>query len=703
MRTAPGVTAWRRWQPIERIGGYVPGGRATYPSSVLMLAVPARLAGVDDLIIATPPRGDGSISPEVLVAARIGGVDRVLKAGGAQAIAALAFGTDSVPAVDKIFGAGNAWVTAAKRAVSGRVAIDLPAGPSECIVLADRTADAEHVALDLLAQSEHGPDSIAVVVSDDPDLLDAVEDALPRLAASLATGERAIDTIERHGAAVLVADLDAGLEVINEVAAEHVSLQCDGADALAARVRNAGAIFIGPWSPVAAGDYATGTNHILPTGTAARAWSGVGVESFGRWIELQRLTPAGARGVSVTVSAIAAAEGLPAHAASVLARAERAGSAPSADDVIELFRRPDPVVPYPAEPSDEELAGRAGIPVSSVVRADMNTLGGGPLPAVARALDGFDGRRATEYGDLAYVRLREALGARLRRRPAPDRAGRGSRRADPAGHDPGGQGRAMRSSSPRPPLRCSPWRLGWPAPASSTCRATELACRQPVSEIRALAEREAARLVWLCTPNNPTGDAYPLDEVRALADGLPSLVCIDEVYLEFGEESIGAAPGSTSAIQLQDELPNVLVLRSLSKSHGMAGARVGYLVVADALADRFDGVRLPLSIGSPSEAIALAALAAEDEATERRRAVIGARDRLSRLLGELGCEVLPSVTNSVAFRPTIAAADADAALLARGVAVRRYEAGPMAGWLRATARLEPEEGRLLDALKEVMS
>ncbi len=215
VRTAPGVIAWRRWQPIERVGGYVPGGRATYPSSVLMLAVPARLAGVDELIIATPPRRDGSISPAVLVAARIGGVDRILKAGGAQAIAALAFGTDSIPAVDKIFGAGNAWVTAAKRAVSGRVAIDLPAGPSECIVLADRTADAELVALDLLAQSEHGPDSVAIVVSDDPDLLDAVEAALPRLAAGLATGERALETIGRHGAAVLVADLDAGLEVIN--------------------------------------------------------------------------------------------------------------------------------------------------------------------------------------------------------------------------------------------------------------------------------------------------------------------------------------------------------------------------------------------------------------------------------------------------------------------------------------------------------
>jgi histidinol dehydrogenase len=702
VRTAPGVTAWRRWQAIERVGGYVPGGRATYPSSVLMLAVPARLAGVDELIVATPPRPDGSISPAVLVAARIGGVDRVLKAGGAQAIAALAFGTETVKAVDKLFGAGNAWVTAAKRAVSGRVAIDLPAGPSECIVLADDTADPELVALDLLAQSEHGPDSVAVVVSTDPVLLDAVEAALPGLAADLATGERALDTIGRHGAAVLVADLDAGLDLINDVAAEHVSLQCDGADGLATSVRNAGAIFIGPWSAVAAGDYATGTNHVLPTGAAARAWSGIGVESFGRWIELQRLSPSGARRVSETVDAIAVAEGLPAHAASVRARAERAGSDHVVDDVIELFRRPEAVTPYPAEPSDEELAARAGIPVRSVVRADMNTLGGGPLRAVAHALDGFDVGRTTEYGDLAYVRLRAALGDRLGIEP---------RRIVPgAGADELirlvttqvlGAGDAVVIPTPTFAMFAVEARLAG-ARVIALPR-TELACRQPVGEIRMLAERETARLVWLCTPNNPTGDAYPLDEIRALADGLPALLCVDEVYLEFGEESIGAPPKSTSAIQLQEELPNVLVLRSLSKSHGMAGARVGYLVVADALAERFDGVRLPLSVGSPSEAIALAALAAEDEAAERRREVIAARDRLSGLLADLGCEVLPSVTNSVAFRPTVAAADADAALLARGVAVRRYETGPMAGWLRATARLEPEESRLLDALKEVMS
>ncbi|MGH2383618.1 MAG: histidinol dehydrogenase, partial [Candidatus Limnocylindria bacterium] len=382
VRTAPGVSAWRRWQPIERAGGYVPGGRAAYASSVLMLAVPARLARVDELVIATPPERDGSVSPAVLVAARIGGVDRILRAGGAQAIAALAFGTESIPAVDKIFGAGNAWVTAAKRAVSSHTAIDLPAGPSECVILADRTADADLVALDLLAQSEHGPDSVAIVISPDASVLDAGATALPRQAAGLATGERALDTIARHGASVLCADLTEGVEIVNAVAAEHVSLQCAGADVLAGAVRNAGAIFIGPWSPIAAGDYATGTNHVLPTGAAARAWSGVGVESFGRWIQVQRLSAAGARGISPTVEAIAAAEGLPAHAASVRARADRAVSTAERDDVADLLRRPEPVTPYPAEPSDEALAARAGIDVVDVVRADMNTLGGGPLPAV---------------------------------------------------------------------------------------------------------------------------------------------------------------------------------------------------------------------------------------------------------------------------------------------------------------------------------
>lgn len=702
VRTAPGITAWRRWSPLERAGAYVPGGRAAYASSVLMVGIPAALAGVEELVIATPPNADGSVAPGILAAARIAGVRRILRAGGAQAVAALAFGTSSVPRVDKIFGAGNAYVTAAKRLVADRVAIDLPAGPSECVVLADGGADPEIVALDLLAQAEHGPDSVAIVVSQDPAFLAAVDDALPRVASGVATAERALETLARHGRAVLVPDLGVGMEVVNAVAAEHVSLQCADARSLAPSVRHAGAVFIGPWSAIAGGDYATGTNHVLPTGGAARAWSGIGVEAFGRWTEVQEVTEAGVRALAPTVSVIASAEGLPLHGASVVARAERAGAETSEDDSIDLLRRPEPVSAYPAEPSDVELAARAGIRPDAVTRADMNTLGGGALPGAVAALAAFDGARVSEYGDLAYVRLRAALA---------DRLGVAPRRIVPgAGADElirlvttaaVGSGDAVLVPTPTFAMFAVEAQLAG-ARVVAVPRSDPQA-RQTAGELRAAAEREAARLVWLCTPNNPTGDLYPLDEIRSLADGLPALVCVDEVYLEFGEDSLGVASESTSAIQLQDGLPNLLVLRSLAKSHGLAGARAGYLVVPEGLADRFDAIRLPLSLGAPSEAMALAVLADEATARERRVAVIAARDRLAATLDRLGCRVLPSVTNFVAFRPARQEAPAvDEALLARGVAVRRYDSGPMAGWLRATARLEPEEGRLLAALEEVL-
>ncbi|CAN5739980.1 histidinol dehydrogenase [soil metagenome] len=316
----PGVRAWRRFVPLRRAGGYVPGGRAALASSVVMLGVPAKLAGVEEMSIASPPGRDGGVTPAILVAARMVGISRVLKAGGAQAIAALAYGSQSVPRVDRIFGAGGAWVTAAKRAVSSDVSIDLPAGPSECVVLADADANARWVAHDLLAQAEHGPDSVAVLVTDSAPFADAVEACLPAAAAGLATAADALETLHRFGRSVIVSSLPEGLKVVEAIAPEHVSVQCAGAPELAAQVRSAGAVFIGGWSPVAAGDYATGTNHVLPTGGAARAWSGVGVEAFGHWVTVQEVTPEGVRALASTVRTLADAEGLPAHAASVEAR-----------------------------------------------------------------------------------------------------------------------------------------------------------------------------------------------------------------------------------------------------------------------------------------------------------------------------------------------------------------------------------------------
>jgi histidinol-phosphate aminotransferase len=230
---------------------------------------------------------------------------------------------------------------------------------------------------------------------------------------------------------------------------------------------------------------------------------------------------------------------------------------------------------------------------------------------------------------------------------------------------------------------------------------SDLARRQTPEELRAAAERAAVRLVWLCSPNNPTGDRYELGEVRALADGLPAIVLVDEVYAEFAEADTGEAPGSSSAVRLQVEHPNVLVLRSLSKAYGLAGIRVGYLVVPGAVAERFDAIRLPLSVSGPAEAMALGALEDEAGATEARREAIEQRRRLVAALERLGCRTLPSVTNFVAFRPPDAPRLA-AALARRGLVVREYDSGPMTGWLRAGALDERRTGRLIDALGELL-
>jgi histidinol-phosphate aminotransferase len=322
---------------------------------------------------------------------------------------------------------------------------------------------------------------------------------------------------------------------------------------------------------------------------------------------------------------------------------------------------------------------------------------------VAPALRSFPERKVPEYGDLAYVRLRAVLGERFGVDPRRILPGAGAdeliRLVTTAAV---GAGDSVVIPTPTFAMFAVEAHLAGARVVALPRR--DLVCRQAPDEIRDAAEREAARLVWLCTPNNPTGDVTPLDEIRAVATGLPALVVVDEVYLEFAEEEAGLAPNSTSAVTLQDELPNLLVLRSLSKAYAMASARVGYLVVPDGLADRFDAIRLPLSVGAASEAIALGVLSDEEAARERRGRIIEARERLAAVLRATGAEVLASTTNFVPFRPADRdAAEVDEALLARGVALRRYDAGPMAGWLRATARLDGEEERLLAALKEVLA
>ena len=326
VETAPGLLCQRVQRPINRVGLYVPAGSAPLPSTALMLCIPARLAGCAEVILCTPPRADGSADPAVLLAARQAPGARVFRLGGAQAIAAMALGTASVPRCDKLFGPGNAWVDEAKRQAAqrpGGLAIDMPAGPSEVLVIADAGANAAFVAADLLSQAEHGPDSQVLLLTDSAALLDAVA---VEVDAQLARLPRA-DIARRALAAsrlVLVRDIEQAIEVSDAYAPEHLILAVREPRGWLERIHNAGSIFLGDWTPEALGDYCSGSNHVLPTGGAARAWSGLSVASFQKAITVQEASRAGIADAGRCAATLAHAEGLQAHARAVELRLEQA-------------------------------------------------------------------------------------------------------------------------------------------------------------------------------------------------------------------------------------------------------------------------------------------------------------------------------------------------------------------------------------------
>ena len=309
----PGVRIERRWAPLRRAGAYVPGGKAAYPSTLVMTVVPALVAGVGEMAVASPCGADGEMNPTMLAAAALLEVDELYAMGGAQAVAALAYGTETIPAVDKIVGPGNAWVTAAKLEVTGRCAIDLPAGPSEALVLADRTASPRLAAIDLLCQAEHGPDSPAVLVTTDPGLPARVEAEIADLLDALPRRDILRAALSEHGEMLIAGSLEEAIGFANGYAPEHATVMTARPEEDAARIVNAGSVYVGRWSPESAGDYATGGNHVLPTGGLARCCSPLGVEDFGSWRQVQTLTREGLSGLRPVIEELAAAEGLDAH------------------------------------------------------------------------------------------------------------------------------------------------------------------------------------------------------------------------------------------------------------------------------------------------------------------------------------------------------------------------------------------------------
>jgi histidinol dehydrogenase len=313
IETMPGVRCWRKTVGIDKVGLYIPGGSAPLFSTVLMLGIPAVIAGCKEIILCTPPSKDGSVHPAILYAASVVGITRIYKVGGVQAIAAMTYGTETVPQVYKIFGPGNQYVTAAKQLVQQNgVAIDMPAGPSEVCVLADETCNPGFVASDLLSQAEHGPDSQVLLVSTSRKVVDEINEALTAQLAVLPRKDIAQQALE-NSKAIVVDSMEQAIFIVNSYAAEHLIIACKNDEAIGEQITNAGSVFLGNYSPESVGDYASGTNHTLPTSGYARAYSGVSVDSFVKKITYQKLTPAGLQAIGAAVETMAAAEGLEAH------------------------------------------------------------------------------------------------------------------------------------------------------------------------------------------------------------------------------------------------------------------------------------------------------------------------------------------------------------------------------------------------------
>ena len=319
MELQPGVVLGQKATPLESVGAYAPGGRASYPSTVLMTVIPARVAGVEQVIVCTPPRADGSVHPLTLAAAKVAGADKVFKLGGVQAIGAMAYGTETVPRVDKIVGPGNVFVTSAKMQVRDIAEIDFPAGPSEVLIIADESADAAMAASDIIAQAEHDPNAVSMLVTTSETLAEEVEQEVLAQAESTARSE--IVKISLENAAVLIADsLDQCIDFSNKFAPEHLEIMVEDSDFVLGRIKNAGSIFIGNYAPVPVGDYASGTNHVLPTAGYAKIYSGLNINHFLKYSSIQKISKSGLESLKETVIALAEEEGLKAHADSIRAR-----------------------------------------------------------------------------------------------------------------------------------------------------------------------------------------------------------------------------------------------------------------------------------------------------------------------------------------------------------------------------------------------
>ncbi|HEX8482254.1 MAG TPA: histidinol dehydrogenase [Allosphingosinicella sp.] len=648
VETMPGLRVRKVWRAIDRVGLYIPGGRTPLFSTLLMLALPARAAGVREIVAVTPPRPGGGLDPLIALAAEICGIDFVWTAGGAQGIAALAFGAGDIAAVDKICGPGNAWVAEAKTLVSslpGGPAIDMPAGPSELLVVADEGAAAATVAADLLSQAEHDPSAQVLLVTPCAALADAVRaelsaqaSALPRRGiAEASLGEARI---------ILCADIPEAIEIANLYAPEHLSLAVADPEPLIAAIRNAGAVFAGYGAAETFGDYLAGSSHVLPTDGAARAWSGVSVHTFLKAISVQSVTADAARRMAGPAAALARLEGLEAHARAADARiplpgregpgvgTAEVGSNSGLDSSLRSLPTPGP-----------SLSGRG---VSRLARPEIPALPEVDIAANANEAFGSDAIKL-DANENPYAPLAQgALAAGLNRYPEPQPARLRKAMAALYGVAPECLVLTRGADDAIDILVRTFCRAGVDSVAICTptfsayaqfarlqgARVVEIPLGpdfdfDPETFIEAARGEPDLKLAFVCAPNNPTGNLVPLSAIDALCAALPdTIVVIDEAYIEFSEQESAAGRAATNE--------NVVVLRTLSKAYGLAGARVGCAIAHPDTIALLTRALPPYPLPSLSIEAAVSALSPSRRNVHRERIarIKADRERLAALLAE---------------------------------------------------------------------
>lgn len=673
LEVEPGVVVGRRADPLARVGVYAPGGRAAYPSSVLMGAVPARAAGVGEVVLCSPPGRDGLPSAVVLAAAELAGVSRVFAVGGAGAIAAMAFGTQSVPRVDRIVGPGNAWVAEAKRQVASDVGIDSPAGPSEILVIADERAEPARIVSELLAQAEHDDDACCVALVPGASLAEAVLEAIAArlpLEPRRATIEAALRT---RGAVLTVSSLEEAIEFANAFAPEHLQLALSAPEPALAKVRNAGTVFVGSASSVAFGDYLTGANHVLPTAGAARRFSGLSALDFVRFTTWQRVSPAGAESMSADVVALATSEGLPAHAraAAILSlRGERVAEGRVRTSAA--FR------PKPNLAAVERYVPTR--PPCEIDLTDNTNLFGAP-DALRRALELAPAAAVSRYPSPYSDALRTALAAYAGVRKEEVVTGCGSDDLLDA---------SMRAfASPGDVLAYCPPTFGIVPTFGRANGLVPVAAKLDVEALR----QTGARVIYLCSPNNPTGEVLRAGFVDELLARTDAVVLLDEAYGEFAnpEQSL-----------LTRRHPRLVVVKTLSKAFALAGLRVGWAVGDADTIGELEKTRGPYKVGGVAEGAALAMLGEREWVW---RCVEETRVLRARFAGELvarGFRPLASEANFLLVPVGRPVDEVTSRMRERGVSVRGFKALEGIGdAVRITIAPWPMLEACLSALTEV--